>query len=93
MPIRATRALLDAALSGALDDVPTRIDPNFGIAVPIAVPGVDGRLLDPRGTWPDAAAYDAKAAELVRLFNDNFAQFADAVDEKIRAAAPAPAGA
>ncbi len=91
MPIKATRAMLDAALSGALNDVPTRIDPNFGIAVPVAVPGVDSRLLDPRGTWPDPAAYDAKAAELVRLFNENFAQFADAVDEKIRAAAPAAA--
>ncbi len=93
MPIKATRAMLDAALSGALNDVPTRIDPNFGIAVPVAVPGVEAGLLDPRGTWPDPSAYDAKAAELVRLFNENFAPFADAVDEAIRAAAPATAEA
>ena len=66
MPIEATRALLDAALSGLLDDVEYRIDPVFGLEVPVAVPGVDSALLDPRSTWADPAAYDAKAGELAR---------------------------
>ena len=64
MPIDATRALLAAALSGGLDDAEYRVDPVFGFEVPVAVPGVDGALLDPRSTWSDPAAYDAKAAEL-----------------------------
>jgi phosphoenolpyruvate carboxykinase (ATP) len=56
--------------------------------VPVSVPGVDSSLLDPRGTWSDPAAYDAMAAKLVDLFVENFAQFADQVDEGVRQAAP-----
>jgi len=55
--------------------------------VPVAVPGVDTKLLDPRGAWADAAEYDKTAADLVRLFADNFAQFEAYVDDKVKAAA------
>jgi len=75
MPIKATRALLDAALSGELDGVEFRKDAVFGFEVPVEVPGVLSALLDPRSTWADPAAYDAKAAELAAMFRDNFAQF------------------
>ena len=61
MPIAATRALLHAALSGDLDRAEFRADPVFGFAVPVAVPGVDSSLLDPRSTWRDPEAYDRKA--------------------------------
>jgi len=88
MPIKATRALLDAALDGSLNDAEFRTDPNFGFKVPVAVPGVDTAILDPRGTWADKAEYDASAAKLVDLFNDNFAQFAEHVDAGVREAAP-----
>jgi len=88
MPIKETRALLNAALDGSLNQVEFRKDPNFGFEVPVSVPGVDTAILDPRGTWADAADYDATAAKLVDLFNDNFAQFADQVDEGVRQAAP-----
>jgi len=91
MPIKATRTLLNAALEGALDGVEMRTDPNFGFGVPVSVPGVSDDILDPRGTWSDPAAYDEKAAHLVRLFIENFAQFEDHVDETVRAAAPTPA--
>jgi phosphoenolpyruvate carboxykinase (ATP) len=77
MPIVATRTLLDAALSGELADVAYRVDPTFGLEVPVAVPGVDQRLLDPRATWADPGAYDAKAAELARMFRENFRRFDD----------------
>ena len=56
MPIRATRALLTAALDGSLAGTAFRRDPNFGFDVPVAVTGVDKALLDPRGTWADGAA-------------------------------------
>lgn len=78
--IGSTRRLLTAALDGALDDVEMRVDPLFGFAVPVAVAGVDAALLDPRGTWANADAYDAQAARLVQLFRDNFAKFGDAAD-------------
>ena len=88
MPIKVTRALLNAALDGSLAGAAFRTDPNFGFEVPVAVAGVDSAILDPRGTWADGAAYDAKARALVQLFIDNFAQFEDHVDAGVREAAP-----
>jgi len=75
MPIAATRALLHAALAGALDDVEYRVDPVFGFRVPVEVPGVDAKLLDPRGTWRDPETYDRKARELAGMFRQNFEKF------------------
>ena len=88
MPIKVTRALLNAALDGSLKSAEFRIDPNFGFQVPVAVPGIDSRILDPRETWADKAAYDATARKLVGQFIDNFAQFEDSVDAGVREAAP-----
>jgi phosphoenolpyruvate carboxykinase (ATP) len=88
MPIKATRALLNAALDGSLNSTEFRKDPNFGFEVPVSVPGVDSAILDPRGTWADKADYDATAQKLVGQFIDNFAQFEEHVDEAVRAAAP-----
>jgi len=88
MPIKETRALLNAALDGSLNNAEFRKDPNFGFEVPVAIPGLDSKLLDPRATWASPAEYDAAAARLVDLFSENFAQFADAVDEGVRQAAP-----
>lgn len=88
MPIKLTRALLNAALDGSLKDAEFRTDPNFGFQVPVAVPGVDSALLDPRESWANKAEYDATAAALVDQFVENFAEFADAVDEGVRQAAP-----
>lgn len=88
MPIKVTRALLNAALDGSLASAPMRTDPNFGFRVPTACAGVDSQILDPRSTWADSAAYDAKAKALVGMFVANFAQFEDHVDEGVREAAP-----
>ncbi len=87
MPIQATRGLLNAALSGKLAGVEYRTDPTFGFEVPVEVPGVDTRLLDPRSTWSDPDAYDRKAKELAAMFRTNFEKFPDAGDE-VRAAGP-----
>ena len=86
MPIAATRALLRAALSGELDDVETRTDELFGFEVPLAVPGVVSSLLDPRSTWADPVAYDAKARELADMFKSNFTKFK--ADDNIVAGGP-----
>jgi phosphoenolpyruvate carboxykinase (ATP) len=77
MPIAATRGLLAAALAGKLDNVEYRTDPVFGFELPVSVPGIDAKLLDPRSTWSDPAAYDAKAKELARMFRENFERFDD----------------
>jgi phosphoenolpyruvate carboxykinase (ATP) len=93
MPIKATRALLNAALDGSLNEAEFRRDPNFGFEVPVSVPaldalGIDQAILDPRSTWADGEEYDRTAAKLVQLFVDNFEQFAEHVDEGVRQAAP-----
>jgi phosphoenolpyruvate carboxykinase (ATP) len=88
MPIPATRALISAALSGALDKAPMRVDPVFGFEVPTEAPGVESRLLDPRATWPDAAAYDQQASRLAKMFFENFAKFAPVVSAETLAAGP-----
>jgi len=88
MPIQATRALLDAALSGSLESVEYRTDPIFGLEVPGEVPGVDSRLLDPRSTWADRDAYDRKARELASMFRSNFAEFAADAGEHVTRAGP-----
>ena len=88
MPIKATRALLDGALSGQLKSMPMRTDPYFGFQVPTAVPGVDPKLLTPRETWSDPSGFDAASRRLVEDFNKNFEYFAPHVDNDVKLAAP-----
>ncbi|WP_137130652.1 phosphoenolpyruvate carboxykinase [Rhizobium sp. FY34] len=88
MPIKATRALLTAALNGELKKAEFRTDSNFGFMVPVAVPEVDSSILDPRSTWADGAAYDTQATKLVNMFISNFTKFENHVDSKVRDAAP-----
>ena len=85
MPIAATRALLRAALSGELEGAEYRVDDVFGFQVPVSVPGVEAALLDPRSTWREPAAYDAKARALAGMFRDNFEKFADPGSRRSRA--------
>ena len=84
-----TRAMVNAALNGDLDEVPTWRDPVFGLEVPESCPGVPDELLKPRETWSDPAAYDAQAAKLAAMFKENFADYVDEVPENINAAGPA----
>lgn len=88
MPIKATRALLSAALDGTLNSALFRRDDNFGFEVPICVPGVDTKILDPRSTWADGLAYDGQARKLVDMFVSNFSKFEEHVDGGVRDAAP-----
>ncbi|MEO1205329.1 MAG: phosphoenolpyruvate carboxykinase, partial [Pseudomonadota bacterium] len=77
MPIKATRTLLNAALTGALKAQTMRTDPVFGFAVPTELPGVDTKILNPRDTWADTTQYDQTATKLAGMFINNFAIFTD----------------
>ncbi|MEX0787306.1 MAG: phosphoenolpyruvate carboxykinase (ATP), partial [Anaerolineales bacterium] len=90
MPLAYTRALIRAALAGALDTVPTRRDPWFGFEVPRQCPDVPEELLDPRRTWPDGDAYDLQARLLAERFVANFQAYESAVQAEVRQAGPNP---
>jgi phosphoenolpyruvate carboxykinase (ATP) len=85
-----TRAMVEAAVTRALDEVPTRTGPIFGLTVPAAVPGVPDEVLIPRQTWADPAAYDAQARKLAGMFAENFTAFAGQVPAEVRGAGPHP---
>jgi phosphoenolpyruvate carboxykinase (ATP) len=88
MKIEVSRAVVSAILSGQLASVPTAPDPVFGIGIPQACPGVPTPLLQPRSTWADPAAYDARAREVAELFRKNFALYAEGCSAEVRAAGP-----
>jgi phosphoenolpyruvate carboxykinase (ATP) len=75
--IAHTRAIVRAVVEGRLRDVETRPDPVFGVQVPVAVPGVPASVLDPRGSWPDPAAYDREARRLKAMFEANIDRFGE----------------
>ncbi|HEY6578258.1 MAG TPA: phosphoenolpyruvate carboxykinase [Rhizomicrobium sp.] len=88
MPIKATRALLAAALDGTLARSEMRVDPHFRFRVPVSAPRVDSGILDPRDTWSDQSAYDAAARKLVAMFRENFRKFEAHVGPDVLQAAP-----
>ena len=81
-----TRAMVNAILDGRLANAKFTPDPVFGLPIPDAVPGVPSEVLQPRSTWADKAAYDAKAKELAQRFRGNDAKFE--LPENVRAAGP-----
>jgi phosphoenolpyruvate carboxykinase (ATP) len=88
MKLAHTRAMVRAALGGALDAVPTETDPVFGLRVPTAIPDVAADVLRPRDTWRDTAAYDAQAGRLAEMFRKNFEKFGSLASDAVKAAGP-----
>ena len=88
MKLQYTRAMVNAAIAGKLDDATFVPDPIFQVGVPTEVPGVPKEVLNARATWSDRAAYDAKAKELAAKFAANFEKFASTADPDVLAAAP-----
>lgn len=87
IPLEYTRAMVTAALNGELQNVETRQDDVFQLHSPLHCPGVPDQLLQPKKTWPDPKAYERKARELARQFQENFKKFPH-VQEAVRAAGP-----
>ena len=73
--IKDTRGIIDAILSGAINEAPTKKIPYFDFEVPTALPGVDPAILDPRDTYADAAQWEEKAKDLAGRFIKNFAKY------------------
>jgi len=83
-----TRAIVDAIHDGSLEEADCRTDPTFGFTVPTRCPDVPDEVLQPRDTWDDGDAYDAKARALAQMFQENFEQVGRDADERIRQAGP-----
>lgn len=86
--LKFTRAMITAALNGQLESAEFEKHPVFGVAMPTSCPGVPTEILNPRNTWKDKDAYDAKATKLAQSFNKNFEKYADYANDEIMAGAP-----
>ena len=73
--IKDTRGIIDAILSGAINEAPTKKIPYFDFEVPTQLPGVDPAILDPRDTYADASQWEEKAKDLAGRFIKNFAKY------------------
>ncbi|MFL2962325.1 MAG: phosphoenolpyruvate carboxykinase (ATP) [Candidatus Poseidoniaceae archaeon] len=88
MKIKYTRAMLNAALDGDLDNVEYVLDDRFGFEIPTSCPGVPSEVLIPKKTWSDGNAYDATADKLATMFNENFKRYSDGVSDDVNASSP-----
>jgi len=86
--IRYTRALLNAALNGKLDNVKYKKDPIFGFEMPLECPDVPADVLDPSSSWSDGKEYDKKYKQLAQRFIENFGKFADQTPKEVIEAGP-----
>lgn len=86
--IRHTRALLNAALTGQLDDVSYKQDPIFGFGVPEHCPNVPDEVLIPSSSWADKQEYDRRYRDLAMRFKQNFAKFEDGTPVEVKEAGP-----
>lgn len=88
MKLKWTRKMIAEAVAGNLDGIPYNEEAVFGLSIPYRVKGVPEKVLTPRETWEDKEAYDNRAAELARMFQNNFKSYADRADERLMSAGP-----
>jgi phosphoenolpyruvate carboxykinase (ATP) len=88
MSLKITRSLITAALNGELNNVKYENHEVFGLSMPMSCPNVPEKVLNPKNTWSDKEAYDKKAIELARAFNENFEKFKEHASDEILAGAP-----
>ena len=72
MAIGYTRAMVNAAIEGALEGIEFEPEPFFGLSIPLSVPGVPSEVLNPRNVWLDGPAYDAQAKKLCNPVRQKF---------------------
>ena len=88
MKLKYTRAMINSALRGNLENVSFEKHPVFGLEMPTECKDVPSEVLNPRKTWEDKDAYDKKAKNLAKFFNDNFEKFEKQANDEIMAGAP-----
>ena len=88
MDLPYTRRMLSEAIAGNLNEVEYQTEEIFGLAIPTTIDGVPDEVLIPRDTWSDKNAYDEKAQQLARMFNENFEKFSAKASQEVLEAAP-----
>ncbi|MFM1877845.1 MAG: hypothetical protein RLZZ241_711 [Bacteroidota bacterium] len=88
IPLKYTRAMIDAIHQDAFESVSFEQDSEFGFKIPESCPGVPTAMLNPKNTWEDKVAYDATKSKLIALFKSNFKKFEAGVNTGIIAAGP-----
>ena len=73
--IKDTRGIIDAILSGAINEAETKVIPMFNLEVPTSLPGVNPAILDPRDTYADVSEWETKAQDLAGRFIKNFVKY------------------
>ena len=88
MPLRFTRAIVDAIHNDSLASAPVVNDPIFGFDVVSQCEGVPSEMMLPEQAWRDKAAWQETATKLAARFRENFKKYADAASPEIMAAGP-----
>ena len=88
MKLKYTRAMINAALEHQLDHEAYQTHPIFNLEMPLKCPGVPSEILNPKNTWDDSEAYDAKAHYLAKIFKENFQQFESFASQEILSGGP-----
>ena len=86
--IAHTRAIISSILDDKFNNVETRVDPIFGLHVPVSCDGIPPEILNPKNTWPNKDEYDEKARDLANRFRINFETADFNVGPEIKAAGP-----
>ena len=86
--LKYTRAMINAAMRGDLDEVEYEVLEVFNLQIPKSCPGVPSEILNPRNTWSDKIAYDGKEEDLAQRFMKNFEHFKDKASQQILEAGP-----
>jgi phosphoenolpyruvate carboxykinase (ATP) len=91
IPLKENRATVDAILDGTLDQATYRTTPFFNLQIPLSVPGVSSKILNPRDSWSDPHEYDVVAGQLAQMFRDNFRRYTDtSLGKALESAGPDP---
>jgi phosphoenolpyruvate carboxykinase (ATP) len=88
IPLALTRAMIKAALNGALDNIPMETHPVFGFSMPLTCSDVPAGILNPKNTWDDKSLYDQKAKQIAAAFNKNFEKYRGGTNAAVVNAGP-----
>lgn len=73
--IPVTRHIISAILNHELDSASFEIMPQFKLAIPTSLNGVDSKLLNPKKAWLNKTDYNRHTKQLIEAFIANFKKF------------------